>query len=845
MAERQRMQLFLSDPLYEILTVDPGFSSVKSIWLSIRDQNAFEITTKVYDVIQRYVVGLPDRPFLERLDIDIGFKEYQQIMNDRDRAIAASMLTNPTAVKGKIRFNNHVYKIKLRLKGDLGDHWISKQRISFRIIIKGKNSILGFKKFSIHKPRARQHPFDATFQSVVRHAGILSAQHKYVRVFVNGVSWGVMNIEEHISKELLEKQKVKESIVVKFANDKKWLTETKKELPAGYRLSDSLLNLSLYNKKKYLEEAIYRKQFTYITQERLKADHSHLYDIDQYSKLLILTAFWNNYHTLADSNCRHYFNPYTLKLEPIPTDQGRFQQIVVDNRERLKLTEYNPFISVLYQQILNDNFFLQNFQKNLRKANDAIMHIDEDINYYHSFFPLDRKENTKIVFDNLQVINTYQDDFFMQHKKDILSSTMLSTAKQISDSEAALLPEHVHIRHYNSGKLEVYNLFQEPVVLKKILFHDKNYLRKHTTIPGYTGYKPYVLETGITGIQDNNLMIETEFHGQIRQIDSGTTLISEDISNPLFEATPNNLPFLLNTKEGKWEILPGSWDIDHPLTINGSLKIPANTHLRFAENAYLIVQGSIEAKGEKEGGKIVFEPQKKIWKGIYVTSGKKTSVLKNTIIRNTRSLEDGILKLTGGVTFYSSDIEMKNVFFDGSKAEDALNIIRSNFDLTNIVIQSTTSDGLDSDFSTGSIQQSSFEQIKGDGVDFSGSTINLHENNFFQIKDKAISVGEASNVLATKCSIKDVGVGIAVKDGSQATLDNSFIEMYKLSAAMTYIKKDFFDSPSLEIKGSTFDKKNNTTFLRQPKTSMLINDREVTETKFDTNKLYETGIMKK
>ena len=34
-------------------------------------------------------------------------------------------------------------------------------------------------------------------------------------VFVNGKSWGIMNIEEHMTKEFLEKQKRKESLLGK------------------------------------------------------------------------------------------------------------------------------------------------------------------------------------------------------------------------------------------------------------------------------------------------------------------------------------------------------------------------------------------------------------------------------------------------------------------------------------------------------------------------------------------------------------------------------------------------------------------------------------------------------
>ena len=54
--------------------------------------------------------------------------------------------------------------------------------------------------------QARQFPFDHVFQSLMRRLGNLSSVHKYAHVFVNGESWGIMNLEEHVSKEFLEKQ---------------------------------------------------------------------------------------------------------------------------------------------------------------------------------------------------------------------------------------------------------------------------------------------------------------------------------------------------------------------------------------------------------------------------------------------------------------------------------------------------------------------------------------------------------------------------------------------------------------------------------------------------------------
>ncbi|MCI5137783.1 MAG: hypothetical protein D3922_05070, partial [Candidatus Electrothrix sp. AR1] len=332
-AEHQRFQELSTDSLRaEIMATDPGFSTGGNLFHD-SEKKLPCLAKKLYHIVKGYLFGFPERPVLQRLDIDIGFMEYQKLMQEREQAIAAGILVNPTKVKAKLRFQNHVYKAKLRLKGDIGGHWITKKRMSFRVNVRGNQSILGFRKFSLHKPIERQHPFDATFQSVIRRAANLSAQHNYLRVFVNGESWGRMNIEEHMTNALLEKQKVKNSLIIRFSDEKEWALRRKNaKVAQACRLSDSLLNIHIYNANNYLDKKIFRKQISYIAQERLKPEHAYLYDTDHYTRALLLASAWNFFHTLAQSNWRHYFNPYTLKLEPITTDQGPFLPVAIDDK---------------------------------------------------------------------------------------------------------------------------------------------------------------------------------------------------------------------------------------------------------------------------------------------------------------------------------------------------------------------------------------------------------------------------------------------------------------------------------------------------------------------------------
>ena len=110
-------------------------------------------------------------------------------------------------------------------------------------------------------------------------------------------------------------------------------------------------------------------------------------------------------------------------------------------------------------------------------------------------------------------------------------------------------------------------------------------------------------------------------------------------------------------------------------------------------------------------------PQKSHWKGLYVIEADERSELRHTEILNTTALEDSALTLTGGVTFYEADVLLQDVRILGSIAEDALNIVRSRFELSNVEISDTSSDALDSDFSNGTLRNVAFERVGGDALD--------------------------------------------------------------------------------------------------------------------------------
>ena len=172
----------------------------------------------------------------------------------------------------------------------------------------------------------------------------------------------------------------------------------------------------------------------------------------------------------------------------------------------------------------------------------------------------------------------------------------------------------------------------------------------------------------------------------------------------------------------------------------------------------------------------------------------KIQKIANLNIKNINYFNDyeNLYFLTGAINFYNSNIGISNLNLKNSMAEDGINFVNSSVKLKNIKINNTISDAIDFDFSDGKIENIIASNIKGDALDFSGSNFDISNSNFRNIFDKAISVGERSNININNIKVKNSDIGVAVKDGSFTNLRKySFLDNKNDISA--YLKKPFYE----------------------------------------------------
>ena len=187
---------------------------------------------------------------LPHIFIDIKFKNYQKLVKKREESISRGFLIRERDdyIPATLKHNEKQFKVKLRLKGDLGLHW-ENDKWSFRVNMKNKDHLFGMKRFSLQNPEERIYESAILFFEALRREGVLTPRYFFIDLTVNGKHIGVMALEEHFSKELLESQGRKESVILKF-DESLWFHHRGREGPFDHFRTNPIKS---YQTKKILK----------------------------------------------------------------------------------------------------------------------------------------------------------------------------------------------------------------------------------------------------------------------------------------------------------------------------------------------------------------------------------------------------------------------------------------------------------------------------------------------------------------------------------------------------------------------------------------------------------------
>ena len=827
--------------IQEIHGFAPSFSSVSQLYDEgdiINDKSIRSAASNLIVSLFHRIIG-KENSNIKEIKIFIKFKNFEKILKDRETALINSINADPKNVPCKISDGIKIYKCKVRLKGDLADHWHTAKRMSLRIDVKG-GFVHGMKEFSIQQPRTRQFPYDAVFHNINSEFGRLSSNtSKFYSVKVNGENWGIMNAEPIIDQKYIEINEVKRLGVFRISNQKAWAHSKINDSYPHYFISDPTINISMRgNDKIILENPILNEIYSHIFFSLSNKD-GDVFNREIMVGNLAYALVWGSLHTLSNANAWYVWNTYEKKLEPVLTDQAHWQNTkkYIDSLRDLPF-EYkiifknNPLKKEeLYHELIKLDYF---FEKNNP--------IDNVNSLKRQYFPNDQRFTKTPIYDNLSFLNENISE--VVNKINLLAALDFESTKasKITLEQLEQIDKVSEIFHFSDGTIRIFNLLGNEIEAKEVIIGDIKSNIDITIPPSNPESLSFIdVKTNLLGYYSDAISVKFMINGE-EKIDSNTyslTKINYDLDSS--KTVENYCQY--NESENHC-ILKGVVNIDETIIFNKKAIIKPGTKINFREGGNLIFNSSVLIQGTiKEP--VSFDGNG--FGGVYIRNdNKQISIIQNSNFNNLATVDSLLKRYTGSINGYGGTFKLINIAISNGNAEDQLNIVNAKVDISGLEISDATSDAFDCDFCKGIIKDINFLDVGGDGLDISGSDLKIIKMYARNIKDKAFSVGEKSLAYIDDAFYDSVATGIAVKDSSIVKASNISLKNIKYDAFMTYVKKPFYEGKTiLEINNYDIYKNEFSNIcIREDGTDLMIDNKHCSISEINIEDLYK-GRMKK
>ncbi|CAA0078374.1 Uncharacterised protein [Halioglobus japonicus] len=776
---------------------------------------------------------------------------------------------------------SHKLKAELRLKGDWVDHIEHPTKISFRIKIRKQGYVFGMKRFSIQHPKTRKYQAEALLMDEMRRWGIVAPRYQFVDVRINDYAIGVMALEEHFSKELLEAQTRREGPIVILDEDLMWRqrdlnvrSNTGGDPKAPGKDNAHIfmrdLAISQFSAPAYVPGStatnnsvramsLYRD----FMDGKLPADE--VFDVQKVARWWVLMNTWYGCHGQAAHNRRFYFNPTTNLLEPIAFDNGP-----VPHERSAKTENCDRMVAPLLRGDPNFQRYVLAFAEELLEAYSSPewqeQYHESQIGHLQVLAMEDMP--TRIIYTE-NILNNLS--YFLDNMKLKAAPRVVSDKNHPFVTKWPDAPLYSHVRAFlfpegDGMALQLKNLSADTLSNVQILLSDGTgelaVVKEFGDLPAYqkkAGGKGsrHLVDIALEQpfVEGTMAVVQYQYRGETYTEDAVTQFRNHvsGFARNFRQALSGKAGVQIDPSAKSIVFGPGDHSIDHSLELDKgwAVTLQAGSRLKMENGATLKVRGPLFLLGTQESPvKVEVVPSPGFqgvgaWGGILVSQAETRSKVQHALLTGVGSTtianRQDYYGITGCISFYESDVEIANATFDNMHCEDALNIVRADFTITDSTIRRTAFDGFDSDFSVGLIRDSLFELTGNDAVDVSGTSLTLREVDFLKIGDKSISVGEESNLDASGVSIDGTSSGVASKDLSVAVVRDSSFNNITGSALITYIKKNEYGSASIECTGCTFS---NYGFLatNERGSQIVIDGVAQPVTNFNKQQLVEAGF---
>ena len=267
-----------------------------------------------------YFFNIPTEYDLDKVEITLDDDSYEKLDNFRLEALDKGYLerSEDDYVPAQVSYNGVNSAGKVRLKGDWTDH-LNDEKWSFRIKLDNPLDD-GLQVFSIQNPQARGFLNSYVFHKLLKEESVLSNEFRIVEAVVNGESWGVYCLEEHLTDRLYTSQGRNKGVIYKF-NDQEFFYKSIDEEPIeGLIKSAKIKAYGSFKKNDSYKGLVKEGKSILKKYQKQKGNPYSKFNPELTGKYYAVCDLATAYHAMGWINIRFFYDFGTELMEPIGYD---------------------------------------------------------------------------------------------------------------------------------------------------------------------------------------------------------------------------------------------------------------------------------------------------------------------------------------------------------------------------------------------------------------------------------------------------------------------------------------------------------------------------------------------
>lgn len=348
------------------------------------------VVVLVIGLIVTFTLTRPPHFKVEKLHLYIDESEFSVLSDLRDDALELGHLDRSPNdyVPGCITYLGDSIGGKIRLKGDWLDH-LDDNKWSFRIKL-DKPMDDGLQVFSVQNPKARGFLDGYVFNQLLIDEGVLSNEMRFIELIVNGATWGIYCIEEHLTTRMITNQGKPNGVLLKF-NDNTFFNTENKDVPGLIKAAKIKVYGDAKKKKEYKADVKIAKQIIGDYQKQIDSNYNY-FDPQKMGMYYAICDLTTAYHAMGWINIRFYYNFETKMMEPVGYDPypvlewgkpylGKEAKTVVIDRFDTRMIVY----SALHNNSINEAYYVAlNKVTHPKYVNEFLKKHKADLDFYES-----------------------------------------------------------------------------------------------------------------------------------------------------------------------------------------------------------------------------------------------------------------------------------------------------------------------------------------------------------------------------------------------------------------------------------------------------------------------------